>query len=141
MSFVANLRVDFKLRKRVRVRRQQWSLLHWCEGLPVSRVFSSRRRRTRCSRDWSSDVCSSDLVLVPEGVELLPRPPRAGAATETGREHAWQTERLPTRVHLAWQPHRPEVTVAAVADVTLREHRSGERRGGEEGRSRGAPDH
>src|SRR2546429_3339867 len=29
--------------------------------------FSSRRRHTRCSRDWSSDVCSSDLIrLVPE---------------------------------------------------------------------------
>src|SRR5256884_2830759 len=27
--------------------------------------FSSRRRHTRCSRDWSSDVCSSDLVLLP----------------------------------------------------------------------------
>src|SRR2546429_9244584 len=31
--------------------------------------FSSRRRHTRCSRDWSSDVCSSDLwscdLLVP----------------------------------------------------------------------------
>src|SRR4030043_57796 len=25
--------------------------------------FSSRRRHTRCSRDWSSDVCSSDLEL------------------------------------------------------------------------------
>src|SRR5690606_40142745 len=24
--------------------------------------FSSRRRHTRVSRDWSSDVCSSDLV-------------------------------------------------------------------------------
>src|SRR2546429_2513885 len=24
--------------------------------------FSTRRRHTRCSRDWSSDVCSSDLV-------------------------------------------------------------------------------
>src|SRR2546422_5001758 len=37
--------------------------------------FSSRRRHTRCSRDWSSDVCSSDLparipassrIVVPE---------------------------------------------------------------------------
>src|SRR5438128_7531886 len=27
--------------------------------------FSSRRRHTRCYRDWSSDVCSSDL-LIPE---------------------------------------------------------------------------
>src|SRR3989449_7110499 len=26
--------------------------------------FSSRRRHTRCSRDWSSDVCSSDLVTI-----------------------------------------------------------------------------
>src|SRR5699024_11958204 len=26
-------------------------------------VFSSRRRHTRSKRDWSSDVCSSDLVF------------------------------------------------------------------------------
>src|SRR5262245_51172225 len=25
--------------------------------------FSSRRRHTRCLSDWSSDVCSSDLIL------------------------------------------------------------------------------
>src|SRR6266542_4588021 len=25
--------------------------------------FSSRRRHTRCYRDWSSDVCSSDLGI------------------------------------------------------------------------------
>src|SRR5690606_40204507 len=28
--------------------------------------FSSRRRHTRFSRDWSSDVCSSDLISVEE---------------------------------------------------------------------------
>src|SRR5690554_7186998 len=27
----------------------------------LSSFFSSRRRHTRCGRDWSSDVCSSDL--------------------------------------------------------------------------------
>src|SRR6266852_8095843 len=27
--------------------------------------FSSRRRHTRCYRDWSSDVCSSDLSVTP----------------------------------------------------------------------------
>src|SRR6266498_4887898 len=27
--------------------------------------FSSRRRHTRCGRDWSSDVCSSDLTPNP----------------------------------------------------------------------------
>src|SRR6266542_5248229 len=26
--------------------------------------FSSRRRHTRCYRDWSSDVCSSDLIAL-----------------------------------------------------------------------------
>src|SRR5690606_40381440 len=31
--------------------------------------FSSRRRHTRFSRDWSSDVCSSDLDVV--GIDLL----------------------------------------------------------------------
>src|SRR5205809_2654261 len=41
--------------------------------------FSSRRRHTRCSRDWSSDVCSSDLFLGPNSsvpiaaVEFGPR--------------------------------------------------------------------
>src|SRR4030043_1193002 len=34
--------------------------------------FSSRRRHTRCSRDWSSDVCSSDLV--PYGSGPIPPP-------------------------------------------------------------------
>src|SRR5436309_10663080 len=29
--------------------------------------FSSRRRHTRFSRDWSSDVCSSDLVSPSRG--------------------------------------------------------------------------
>src|SRR5690554_6883205 len=28
--------------------------------------FSSRRRHTRCGRDWSSDVCSSDLLNRPD---------------------------------------------------------------------------
>src|SRR2546422_7674878 len=34
--------------------------------------FSSRRRHTICSRDWSSDVCSSDLF---HAVEALVRSP------------------------------------------------------------------
>src|SRR5699024_4513299 len=32
-----------------------------CCGLKYSFFFSSRRRHTRSKRDWSSDVCSSDL--------------------------------------------------------------------------------
>src|SRR6266436_2111183 len=41
--------------------------------------FSSRRRHTRCSRDWSSDVCSSDLRLMVN--ELAPRPHNSGHLT------------------------------------------------------------
>src|SRR5690606_4839668 len=37
-----------------------------CCGLLVLLFFSSRRRHTRFSRDWSSDVCSSDLVVLRE---------------------------------------------------------------------------
>src|SRR2546429_3840790 len=33
--------------------------------------FTSRRRHTRCSRDWSSDVCSSDLKVYSD-VNLIP---------------------------------------------------------------------
>src|SRR6266511_2368611 len=33
--------------------------------------FSSRRRHTRFSRDWSSDVCSSDLLLGMSGYRAL----------------------------------------------------------------------
>src|SRR5699024_12062224 len=37
--------------------------------------FSSRRRHTRSKRDWSSDVCSSDLarIAVAEGIEYSRR--------------------------------------------------------------------
>src|SRR3989449_7880749 len=37
--------------------------------------FSSRRRHTRCSRDWSSDVCSSDLVPLAKLVLADPTTP------------------------------------------------------------------
>src|SRR5690554_1757336 len=48
--------------------------------------FSSRRRHTRCGRDWSSDVCSSDLdpdlyvfevgpLVEPSFIELRPLNP------------------------------------------------------------------
>src|SRR3712207_6922382 len=34
--------------------------------------FSSRRRHTRYWRDWSSDVCSSDLIVDAETMEPQP---------------------------------------------------------------------
>src|SRR5207245_5680210 len=41
--------------------------------------FSSRRRHTRCYRDWSSDVCSSDLWNIDK---------RQPALTLRGHAHA-----------------------------------------------------
>src|SRR5215813_3042027 len=51
--------------------------------------FSSRRRHTRCGRDWSSDVCSSDLMVsrarrIGEA-NLADRLPHPGTADEIGR--------------------------------------------------------
>src|SRR5256884_1972202 len=49
-------------------------LLARLERLLFIFFFSSRRRHTRCSRDWSSDVCSSDLddrgIFLPAGDAL-----------------------------------------------------------------------
>src|SRR2546422_11064747 len=43
--------------------------------------FSSRRRHTRCSRDWSSDVCSSELTTY---VRSLIKECLTGAIVECG---------------------------------------------------------
>src|SRR2546422_8562840 len=59
--------------------------------------FSSRRRHTRCSRDWSSDVCSSDLhpesrgpavaveLAVAEGAGPVHQPPVASRTPQVLR--------------------------------------------------------
>src|SRR5690349_25124562 len=52
---------------------------------PVSYIFfSSRRRHTRSLRDWSSDVCSSDLpTLQPVADTVLRSEPEPGIALLT----------------------------------------------------------
>src|SRR2546422_2124868 len=64
--------------------------------------FSSRRRHTRCSRDWSSDVCSSDLRQGLYEVMALTSPLRRailkGASTEELREMAVQEGMLTLRM-------------------------------------------
>src|SRR6478752_10576577 len=47
--------------------------------------FSSRRRHTTCSRDWSSDVCSSDLLAhAPVDLRELGAPDLLGAGAQRG---------------------------------------------------------
>src|SRR5690606_39479413 len=41
--------------------------------------FSSRRRHTRFSRDWSSDVCSSDLLI--QALQWMPGVRKSGEIT------------------------------------------------------------
>src|SRR5258707_10903809 len=46
--------------------------LYWIKCITIFFFFfSSRRRHTRYWRDWSSDVCSSDLLAVLTGAGLL----------------------------------------------------------------------
>src|SRR5216684_5997252 len=52
--------------------------------------FSSRRRHTRCSRDWSSDVCSSDLFHREPGASVR-REPHEGS--EQSLDHQRRTQR------------------------------------------------
>src|SRR2546422_3091131 len=56
--------------------------------------FSSRRRHTRCSRDWSSDVCSSDLELVNEPSNRLTPRILADRAAAMAREVGLATDVL-----------------------------------------------
>src|SRR5207253_7792104 len=97
----------------------------------------SRRRHTRWPRDWSSDVCSSDLkvreVYIGSGAAALAAKPRVSAAGTTpllvvdkvdtfyGKSHILNAVSLDVREH--------EI-------VALLGRRSEERRVGKEGRCR-----
>src|SRR2546429_2528986 len=92
--------------------------------------FSSRRRHTRCSRDWSSDVCSSDLgtfnAAARAMIETPPTlnvPPNSGLVVAKGPGGD-----APQAVELAGGVEKPA-------------SRSEERRVGKECRSRWSPYH
>src|SRR5439155_6195406 len=80
--------------------------------------FSSRRRHTRWPRDWSSDVCSSDLL----SFTLLVRP-------------------LTARRHPRLQCKRKRSVSRHATNAAARRIRSEERRVGKECRSRWSPYH
>src|SRR5690606_40238484 len=58
--------------------------------------FSSRRRHTRFSRDWSSDVCSSDLWLIDQG---LPCGKEANEAKYLAAEAGFHAADVAINVH------------------------------------------
>src|SRR5690349_24640120 len=88
--------------------------------------FSSRRRHTRSLRDWSSDVCSSDLLkLTPEAARRPLDAPPEGVALK----RYWSYRDVVRR--------GLEDPIADEAEAL--QERSEERRVGKECRSGGAP--
>src|SRR5690349_23524353 len=97
--------------------------------------FSSRRRHTRSLRDWSSDVCSSDLLEAESEVDanfgideftLEPQSPRFILALNGG------LTQVQAQLQCAYGPRIMTV------GVTAKDERSEERRVGKECRSRWA---
>src|SRR5215470_11743443 len=76
--------------------------------------FSSRRRHTRCYRDWSSDVCSSDLLG--EQDRVVPRQHDDGGA---------QPQRRRARAHPRQQIQRGR-DLTESREVVLDEERTDE---------------
>src|SRR6266536_469862 len=76
--------------------------------------FSSRRRHTRSTRDWSSDVCSSDLdaAFEVDGDQRLLG--QAGPATQHQHE---RSEAWPTRI--AWILGRHDVPISTLQSAAI----------------------
>src|SRR2546430_6994509 len=99
--------------------------------MSVCFFFSSRRRHTRFDCDWSSDVCSSDLVLV-------------GSVLLSGQYSAQRGEALATPSESPASANTKEGSALnATFEVTgsWPANRSEERRVGKECRSRWSPYH
>src|SRR3989449_7576078 len=93
--------------------------------------FSSRRRHTRCSRDWSSDVCSSDLSVKARKLEKLTA---LTVELEGALDHFNAAE---LKQRLADAARRAKLDII----VNFEHLRSEERRVGKECRSRWSPYH
>src|SRR5690606_39921892 len=98
--------------------------------------FSSRRRHTRFSRDWSSDVCSSDLFPVgvdPEGLRELAA---AGLDSDFARELVASLEGRTPMIGIDRLDYSKGILCRLDGFERFLE-RSEERRVGKEGSSRG----
>src|SRR5437868_11467168 len=83
--------------------------------------FSSRRRHTRSKRDWSSDVCSSDLVNGRVESAGRTRTPHADAPSDVIGEGAEPTDarhgrseerRVGKECRYRWSPERLKMQAA-----------------------------
>src|SRR5690606_39814106 len=100
---------------------------------------SRRRRHTRLSREWSSDVCSSDLLLLPLRHTVMPKllPLPFGVAVIVPLLPLMLAFQLFCRL---WPPLRLMVTTQLLLPLTEKfTLRSEERRVGKESRTRRSP--
>src|SRR5690606_39697330 len=91
--------------------------------------FASRRRHTRFSRDWSSDVCSSDLAFVVE-IEEQAKPDKPLTLTIDGHPllvaHMRNARRFPNRFGVSLMkehresPRKIDLAVCAVGARMVR---------------------
>src|SRR5690606_40063101 len=100
--------------------------------------FSSRRRHTRFSRDWSSDVCSSDLKAYP-GTRQLEVLRRVGAITGNAIVASICPKVTRSQSPATDPAYGYNPAIAALVDRLKVSLRSEERRVGKEWRSRGLP--
>src|SRR5690606_40379887 len=98
--------------------------------------FSSRRRHTRFSRDWSSDVCSSDLAANGRSRGQSRRTPTSSAWSRSLSSGLYR--RL--RSHTGSADLRLSEALAGLASLPYR-RRSEERRVGKEWRARWSTHH
>src|SRR5690606_40439979 len=82
----------------------------WLPAGAVLFFFSSRRRHTRFSRDWSSDVCSSDLRPGRRQALRLRRPRghRGGGQRVSRRGRRSEERRVGKECRSRWSPHHRE---------------------------------
>src|SRR5207245_6498168 len=99
--------------------------------------FSIRRRHTRCYRDWSSDVCSSDLVPSSASVACSVSHSAPSMGTLPGLAPFRASGELVPSLGRSGVNRQPLPQFAPVAA----EERSEERRVGKECRSRWSPWH
>src|SRR5437870_5956591 len=81
-------------------------------GLLQHFFFSSRRRHTRWPRDWSSDVCSSDLMFTEESFQAVRDrlAPRGVMAIYNYFREKWLVDRLANTLTAAFgEPPRAYV--------------------------------
>src|SRR5206468_8111610 len=96
--------------------------------------FSSRRRHTRSDRDWSSDVCSSDLTgLGGKGMRMVRTPRELEASLNVCRSEARSAFGDDSLYLERWLDETRHVEVQVAVDRYGR--RSEERRVGKECRS------